>query len=52
MLTLPVPTTNVPAGDSQEGLGGTSDSTAVALPDRFGDDECTVFLEFVFNVLP
>ncbi|KAJ7485617.1 hypothetical protein FB451DRAFT_1392350 [Mycena latifolia] len=62
MLTLPVPG-HLPLELSQsskelielarkDGLDGTSDATAVTLPDKFSADECTVFLEFIFNILP
>jgi hypothetical protein len=62
MLTLPVPIHVHPAlsQSSKEliefarnaGLDGTSDATAIVLPDRFSAEECEVFLEFVFNILP
>ncbi|KAJ7352038.1 hypothetical protein DFH08DRAFT_1077839 [Mycena albidolilacea] len=37
---------------AQAGLDGTTDETAVALPETLSAEECEIFLEFVFNTLP
>ncbi|KAJ7468188.1 hypothetical protein FB451DRAFT_1401436 [Mycena latifolia] len=34
------------------GQDGTSDATAVEIPERFSSAECDEFLEFIFNILP
>ncbi|KAJ7336839.1 hypothetical protein DFH08DRAFT_1017957 [Mycena albidolilacea] len=36
---------------AQAGLDGTTDETAVALPETLSAEECEIFLEFVFNTL-
>ncbi|KAJ7487741.1 hypothetical protein B0H11DRAFT_2014598 [Mycena galericulata] len=62
MLTLPAPV-QLPSGLSQSSkdlielsrkarLDGTSDATAVPLPQSFSGVECEAFLEFIFNLLP
>ncbi|KAJ7435710.1 hypothetical protein B0H11DRAFT_2113107, partial [Mycena galericulata] len=62
MLTLPAPV-ELPSGLSQSSkdlielsrkarLDGTSDATAVHLPQSFSGAECEAFLEFIFNLLP
>ncbi|KAJ7259954.1 hypothetical protein B0H12DRAFT_1069855 [Mycena haematopus] len=62
MLSLPVPghpplnltenSKDLLERARKAGLDGTSDATAIEFPERFSAAECTVFLEFVFNILP
>ncbi|KAJ7777921.1 hypothetical protein DFH07DRAFT_1056285 [Mycena maculata] len=60
MLTIPIPGSLQLSQSSKDfiefsrkgRLDGSSDETAVVLPDKFSAEEVTVFLEFVFNILP